>query len=283
MTFALEEARTSLKEKNFGFGAVIVKNGNVIAKAHDTEMTAKDPTAHAEMNAIRLAASKLGINLHGCLLVSTHEPCPMCATAIVWSGINQVAYGYSIKDAIAQGRKRIDLPCREIFDRAGFKVTVHEGILKVECSILYNDRVRKHIKQLRSSDRKRLRELGEGLTQKRLEWFAKHYNRPKIGTGDILEMGYDMFLRNLGIMAEEAPIVEKSDDRIVIHSKNFCTTLEACKILGLDTRVVCKEFNEDSMDKLLKQLSPRLKFIRNYDKLRPYSECCEEMIILVQR
>ena len=60
---------------------------------------------------------------------------------------------------------------------------------------------------------------------------------------------------------------------------NFCPTLEACKILNLDTRKICKLYNENATDVLIKQIDKNLIFVRNYKKLRPYSEYCEEMII----
>jgi tRNA(Arg) A34 adenosine deaminase TadA len=63
MKIAIEEAKDSLKEGNKGFGAVLVKNGKIIAKAHDTEVTNSSPTAHAEMNAIRKAAKNYGKDL----------------------------------------------------------------------------------------------------------------------------------------------------------------------------------------------------------------------------
>jgi tRNA(adenine34) deaminase len=117
MVMAIEEAMISLREGNRGFGAVIVKNNELIAKAHDTEKTVGDSTAHAEMIVIRFASSQLGRDLSGCVMIATHEPCPMCATAIIWSGITEIAFGYSIIEAIKQGRKRIDLSCRELFKR----------------------------------------------------------------------------------------------------------------------------------------------------------------------
>ena len=100
MVMAIEEAMISLREGNYGFGAVIAKNNELIAKEHDTERTTGDSTAHAEMTVIRSASSKLGRDLSGCVMIATHEPCPMCATAIIWSGITEIAFGYSIKDAI---------------------------------------------------------------------------------------------------------------------------------------------------------------------------------------
>lgn len=138
---AVEEAELSLREGNSGFGAVIVKEGEIIVKSHDTEKTASDPTAHAELTAIRKAAAMLGRHLTGCQIVSTHEPCPMCATAILWSGIATIAHGYSIQEALPQDRNRINLPCREIFERAGKNIAIHEDVLHDRCSLLYNSDV----------------------------------------------------------------------------------------------------------------------------------------------
>jgi len=137
MGAAIKEARISLREGNSGFGAVIIKGRDVFAKAHDTDKTSGDPTQHAEMNVIRSAADKLGGDLSEWALVSTHEPCSMCSTAILWAGISEVAYGYPIQDAIEQGRKRIDIPLKEIFNRAGKEVVIHENILhnQQNCSV----------------------------------------------------------------------------------------------------------------------------------------------------
>lgn len=104
MRHAIREAEESLREGNKGFGAVIIKDGEIIASAHDGEETESDPTSHAEINAIKLAGKKIGKDLSGCLLLTTSEPCPMCAFAIAWSGIKEIAFGYSIQDALAQGR-----------------------------------------------------------------------------------------------------------------------------------------------------------------------------------
>ena len=84
MRIAVEEAKLSLREGNHGFGAVIVKNGEIITSAHDKEDSDNDPTSHAEMNAIREASQKLGKKLSGCILISTHEPCSMCCAGVIF-------------------------------------------------------------------------------------------------------------------------------------------------------------------------------------------------------
>lgn len=283
MRLAIDEARASLREGNHGFGAVILKGDTLVARAHDTEETEGDPTAHAEMNALRAASRLLGKKkLESCILLSTHEPCPMCASAALWAGVGCIGYGYSIAEAICQGRKRIDIPCEEIVKRAGADVRLEKGLLRAECSILYNREVRKEIKNLKGAGEGRLRELDARSAQRRLAWYRSERpdpaGGPAAGGGDALDRGYRLLLKKLGISEREAPIVHREPTRLVFHSKNFCPTLEACIILGLDTRTVCRLSNEGSTAELIRQIDPRLRFSRNYDNLRPYAAFCEERI-----
>jgi len=282
MRIAIKEAEESLREGNNGFGAVICKDGKVVSSSHDREDTEGDPTSHAEMNAIRAASGILGKKLTGCVLVSTHEPCPMCASAIVWAGITDIAYGYSIKDALLQGRKRMDISCAEVFSRGGANIGITDGVLKEECSVLYRGDVRKEIERLRNADDRVLRELSDDSVKRRTQWFLENKSSFSFISSDLLDSAYRLLLERLRITPDEAPVVEKTERRIVFHSMNFCPTLEACRILGLDTREVCKKMNEYSTDQLLKQLDRRLRFSRNYDKLRPDSKYCEEMICICE-
>jgi len=280
MGLAIEKAKISLKEGNSGFGALIIKGHDVISKAHDTDKTSGDPTQHAEMNAIRSAAADLGGDLSGCLLVSTHEPCPMCSTAILWSGISEVAYGYPISDAVNQGRRRIDISIREIFHRAGKKIVVHDNVLYDACALLYDRSVRDFVDLLRDTDEKKLKRLARDLTGKRLKWFAKNCSTVAGSDEKILDAAYRVFLTKLGVSRDQAKIVRRDGQGLVLHSNNFCPTLEACKILDLDTRYICRHMTETPTTALLRQVHPKLRFSRNYDKIRPYCSYCEEMIIL---
>lgn len=281
MLLAIEEAKESLREGNNGFGAVIVRNGEVIASEHDREDTQQDPTSHAELNAIRAASRKYGKKLADCALFSTHEPCPMCAAAIVWAKIPTVVYGYSIRDAIGQGRKRMEISCADIFEQSGAQVEIRAGVLKEACAILYRKDVRSEIERLRHADDDVLRVLNEDSVRRRTTWFAENRERFGFLSGDLPESGYRLLLERFRITPDDAPVVAKEENRIVFHSMNFCPTLEACKILGLDTRYVCKRLNENATEQLLQQIDPRLRFSRNYEKLRPYSEYCEETITLL--
>lgn len=82
------------------FGAVIVKDGEVIAAAGNTVTLDKDPTAHAELNAIRIACELTGSEkLEGCVVYSSCEPCPMCLSALYWAGVSRIYYGNTVADA----------------------------------------------------------------------------------------------------------------------------------------------------------------------------------------
>ncbi|MDY2892809.1 MAG: nucleoside deaminase [Candidatus Faecisoma sp.] len=102
MELGIEEARKTMNE-GFGgpFGAVIVdSNNNVIAVASNTVLKDNDPTAHAEINAIRKACKKLNTHdLTGYKIYATGYPCPMCLSAIIWSNIKEVYYGTDLNDA----------------------------------------------------------------------------------------------------------------------------------------------------------------------------------------
>ncbi|MBN2251549.1 MAG: nucleoside deaminase [Candidatus Altiarchaeota archaeon] len=104
MRKALDKAANGIKKGQAPFGACIAKAGKVISVEHNTVLADKDPTAHAEINAIRKAAKKLSsIDLSGCTIYSTCEPCPMCFAACHWAKIKKVVYGASIEDAQKAG------------------------------------------------------------------------------------------------------------------------------------------------------------------------------------
>ena len=86
------------------FGAVIVKDGEIIACSGNTVTQTNDPTAHAEVNAIREACRRLEtFHLEGCAIYSSCEPCPMCLSAIYWARISEVYYAATREDAAKSG------------------------------------------------------------------------------------------------------------------------------------------------------------------------------------
>ena len=101
--FMREAIRLSIEniEQNGGpFGAVIVKDGSIIATGTNKVTTSTDPTAHAEVTAIRAAAKELNtFDLSGCTIYTSCEPCPMCLAAIYWARIDHIYYGNTKVDA----------------------------------------------------------------------------------------------------------------------------------------------------------------------------------------
>lgn len=102
MKMAIDEARETMNENKGGpFGAAVTdKEGNVIAVASNLVLESHDPTAHAEIMAIRKASEKLGTHdLSDCILYATGYPCPMCLSAIIWANIKEVYYGTNLREA----------------------------------------------------------------------------------------------------------------------------------------------------------------------------------------
>ena len=100
MREAIRLANESLKRGGGPFGAVIVKDGEIVAKSANSVTIDNDPTAHAEVNTIRKASRRLGtFDLSGCTIYTSCEPCPMCLGAIYWSHIDHIFYGNTRKDA----------------------------------------------------------------------------------------------------------------------------------------------------------------------------------------
>ena len=108
MNVALDEVKEYLNKGLGGpFGACIIDStGKIIAVAHNEVIKKNDPTAHAEIEAIRMASQALNnYNLKGCTLYTTCMPCPMCLSAIIWANINKVYYGCTSIDADNLGFK----------------------------------------------------------------------------------------------------------------------------------------------------------------------------------
>ena len=100
MKMACDLACENIDRGGGPFGAVIVKDGEVIAAAGNSVTLDNDPTAHAEVNAIRRACSLTGnFKLDGCVVYSSCEPCPMCLSALYWAGVSRIYYANTAADA----------------------------------------------------------------------------------------------------------------------------------------------------------------------------------------
>lgn len=105
MARAIELAIDNVRFGHGGpFAAIVVKDGRIVAEGANRVTASNDPTAHAEITAIRAACQALGsFQLHGCEVYTTCEPCPMCLGAIYWARPDRVYYGGTAADAAAAG------------------------------------------------------------------------------------------------------------------------------------------------------------------------------------
>lgn len=139
MKMAFREAQTGIRAGDGGpFGAVIVKNGKLISSAHNEVLLLNDPSAHAEIQAIRKACRILNdFNLEGCVIYTTCEPCPMCLGAIYWSGITGIYFGCDRYDAGKHG-----FSDKTIYDeiQSGFYASIKMNQINYsECSVLFDE------------------------------------------------------------------------------------------------------------------------------------------------
>ena len=138
---AVDIAGAGIEHGESPFGAVIAAaSGKVIARAHNTVRSTTDPTAHAEISAIREACASLGtIDLSAYVIATTCEPCPMCAAAIHWARLNTILFGATIADAQAAGFRELVLPCQSVLAAGGRgSVRVCGGLLRNECVALFD-------------------------------------------------------------------------------------------------------------------------------------------------
>ncbi len=144
MKAAHAEALKGFKKNEVPVGAVVVMDGKIIARAHNLRESLIDPTAHAEILAIKKAARKLGgWRLDRAEIYSTLEPCPMCAGAIVHARVRALVYGADDPKAGACGSIMDVISSKHL----NHKVHVTSGVLKKECS----DILKKFFKKLRKS------------------------------------------------------------------------------------------------------------------------------------
>jgi len=136
MKLALQEAQKSQEMNEVPVGAIIIMNGEVISKSHNKSISQNDPTSHAEINALRNAASKVrNYRLTGATLYVTLEPCAMCYGAIVHSRIPRLVFGaYDPKTGVCGSS--IKLHEQECFNHTP---EIVGGVLEEDCSLILKD------------------------------------------------------------------------------------------------------------------------------------------------
>lgn len=127
MQLAVDEAREGIKNGDGGpFGAVVVKDGAVIASGHNHVLSHNDSTCHGEVDAIRKAEQKLGTyDLSGCEIYTTGRPCPMCLAAVLWANIERVYYCCGAED-----EARIGFRDMKFAEMLGEKPNLPEGFIQ---------------------------------------------------------------------------------------------------------------------------------------------------------
>jgi tRNA(adenine34) deaminase len=136
MELALEQARLAALASEVPVGALVIKDAEIIGVGHNRNLLDRDPTAHAEIIALRHAAGRLGNHrLPGCTLYSTIEPCSMCAGALVHARISRLVYGAADPKAGAAGSVLLVLNHPSL----NHKMEVTSGVLADKCSEILQD------------------------------------------------------------------------------------------------------------------------------------------------
>jgi tRNA(adenine34) deaminase len=149
MELAIREAEIARKKGDYAVGAVLVNGNKIMAVASNRSKRDESPIAHAETLAI-LKASKMRKNRHlkDCTLYTTHEPCPMCASVVVWARLKGVVYGARCQDMREYQKKHanheylwrtIRIPCHEVFRKSTEKVELVKDFMRKECKELFHN------------------------------------------------------------------------------------------------------------------------------------------------
>lgn len=140
MRMAIEKAREGIAKGNSPFGACIVRGEEVVALDHNVVWQTTDITAHAEITALRHACHTLhSIDLTGCAIYSTTEPCPMCFAACHWARVDAIVFGAEIADAARAGFHELHVSNELLKQQGGSEVEIVRGFMAEECRTLFDE------------------------------------------------------------------------------------------------------------------------------------------------
>ena len=123
-------------------------------------------------------------------------------------------------------------------------------------------------------------ELADRITKRRLDWISK--NKHLLSNSlSLPEAAYRLIVYKHMNVEDGILITKISEDLIKAECRNFCPYLEACQILDMDTKFVCKEIGEPSIKAFFKEINPKLNFFRDYNQIRPYSDYCLEFVEVI--
>jgi tRNA(Arg) A34 adenosine deaminase TadA len=146
---------------------------------------------------------------------------------------------------------------------------------------MFEEQVANQISRLK---KKKLNVIETEVAAKRTGWFDSLPvgQRPRVEARPTPRFAFEMlFFRYMGLRPEDLPVLKEDEKEIVWSSRNPCPTLEACKRLGLDTRVVCRAAYEKSTQAFVSRIDRQLRFLRDYEEIRPYAQHCRERIVRV--
>jgi len=140
MRLAIEKTREGIARGQGPVGCAIARGDTVLAVEHNRVIEQSDPTAHAEITALRAATRRVGErHLTGAVVVTTCEPCPMCAGALFFADVAEIYFGASIADLEAAGFRQLPLRAEQIFALADSTVTLRGGVLSDTCRALLGE------------------------------------------------------------------------------------------------------------------------------------------------
>ncbi len=144
VALAIEQARLGVENGQWPFGACIVKDGKVVVAVYNVGAAETDVTAHAEVHAIRRACRELNtLDLSGCTLYASCEPCPMCFSAAFWARVPSVVYGCRIADVEQLGIRQIPIPAHTMNRLSGGGMQIKGDVLRAQSIAVITDWLRK--------------------------------------------------------------------------------------------------------------------------------------------
>ena len=140
MHHAIEACRRGIESGQSPFGSAIARGDELIVATHNHVWANTDITAHAEVHNIRLACEQLeAVELHGCTIYATTEPCPMCFSAIHWAKIERIIFGSSIEDAQSAGFSELTISNEQMKNDGGSPLEIVGPLLRDECVALFDE------------------------------------------------------------------------------------------------------------------------------------------------
>ncbi len=137
---AIKAARLNIGKMEYPFGCCIVTSNHMVVTAANSCISQRDPTRHAEMNAIRELCSLLGRATHeDAVIYATTEPCTMCMGAINWARIPRLVYGLSLKDSIEYGFDEVRMTAQELVESFPYRLDITGGLMEDECRSLFDE------------------------------------------------------------------------------------------------------------------------------------------------